>query len=178
MWTRRTPDEIAQIERRKRRQRFSPLPAALITLVLMSICFIVGPSYWRSLLISPRLLVLLLLVFGSFYLSRILVGRYWLFGPGRDSIAFPVGIERNKICPVCHTIHFTGSDVCPCGDRLEDLEHWKYVAHRSTLSRCAVRLLSWWPAGLCRVMWRIPQSFRPFPGRSEICKNNYTSPLP
>jgi hypothetical protein len=128
MWTRRTPDEIAEIERRKRSQRFNPLPPALITLVLISICFIFGPSYWRSLFISPRLIILFLLGFGSFYLSRIVFGRYWFFGPG----AFAVGTERNKICPVCHTIHFTESDVCSCGGRLEDLEHWKYVAESST----------------------------------------------
>src|SRR6266536_2770908 len=128
MWTRRTPDEIAEIERRKRRQKFNPLAPALIALVLMLICFVLGPSYWRSLLASPRLLILFLLVFGSFYLSRILVGRYWLFGPGRDSTAFRVGAERNKICPICRTIHFTESDVCPCGGHLEDLSYWKYVA--------------------------------------------------
>src|SRR5947207_10016913 len=124
IWTRRTNDEIADIERRKRMQRFNPLPAALITLVLMSICLVLGPSYWRSLLLSPGLLVLFLLGFASFYASRILVGRYWLFGPG----AFRVGNERNKICPACHSIHFTESDLCACGGRLEDLERWKYTA--------------------------------------------------
>ncbi len=128
MWTRRTPHEIAEIERRKRRQKFNPLAPALITLILMLICFVLGPAYWRSLLASPRLLILFLLVFGSFYLSRIMVGRYWLFGPG----GFPSRAERNKICPTCQTIHFTESDVCPCGSRLDDLEYWRYVADRST----------------------------------------------
>jgi hypothetical protein len=132
MWTRRTPDEIAEIERREQRRRFNPLAPTLITLILMFIYFVLGPSYGRSLLTSPGLLVLFLLVFGSFYLSRIFFGRYWLFGPGRDSTAFRVGAERNKICPICHTIHLTESDVCPCGGRLEDLRYWKYVADGST----------------------------------------------
>jgi len=127
MWTRRTLDEIAQVERRKRRQKFNPLVPALITVVLILICLLFGPPYWEYPWFPRRLIILFLIVFGSFYLSRILVGRYWLFGPGRDSIAFPVGSERNKICPVCRDIHFTESDVCSCGGRLEDLEHWKYV---------------------------------------------------
>jgi hypothetical protein len=95
----------------------------------MLICLAFGPARWRSLSTSLQVFVI---CFASFYLSRILVGKYWLFDPGRDSTAFRVGTERNKICPVCHTIHFTESDVCPCGGRLEDLEHWKYVAHRNT----------------------------------------------
>jgi hypothetical protein len=128
MWTRRTPDEIAEIERRRRRQKFNPLVPALLTAALLVICAAFGPHYWRSFFTSPRVLLLFLLVFGSFYLSRIMVGRYWLFGPPR----FPVRAERNKICPVCRDIHFTDSDVCPCGGRLEDLEYWRYVAERST----------------------------------------------
>jgi hypothetical protein len=65
-------------------------------------------------------------MFGSFYLSQIIVGRYWLFG--RPS--FPVPAEQNKICPLCREIHFTDSTVCPCGGRLEDLEYWKFVDER------------------------------------------------
>jgi hypothetical protein len=132
MWTRRTPDEIAEIVCRKRRQKFNPVPPALITLVLMAICFVLGPPYWRSMFASRRVLILFLLMFGSFYLSRIFFDRYWLFGPGSTSIAFRAGNERNKICPACHTIHFTESDVCPCGGRLEDLDHWKYAETSST----------------------------------------------
>jgi len=90
----------------------------------MFICFVLGPAYWRSLLGTPRVLVLFLVLFGLLYLSQVLVGRWWLFGPG----AFSPGAERQKICSSCHTIHFTESDACPCGGQLEDLEYWKYVA--------------------------------------------------
>ena len=103
MWMRRSPDEIVKIERRKRRQKLGPLVPALITLILLLICVIFGPAYWRPLFTSPRLFVVFLLVFGSLYLSQIMVGKYWLFGPG----GFPVHPERNKIWPQCRQIHFT-----------------------------------------------------------------------
>ena len=124
MWTRRSPDEIAEIERRRRRQKFNPLMPALLTVALLLICVAFGPRYFRSLFTSPRGFIVVLLAFGSLYLSQIIVGRYWLFGRPR----FPVVIERNKICPVCRDIHITNSDVCSCGGRLEDLEYWKHVA--------------------------------------------------
>jgi hypothetical protein len=120
---RRSSDEIVKIDHRERVRKFNPLVPALLTIGLLTMCAILGPPSSRPLFTSPHILLLFLLIFGSFYLSQIILGQYWLFGRP----TFSQGAARNKICPVCYSIYFTDSDACSCGGRLENLEYWKYV---------------------------------------------------
>jgi hypothetical protein len=126
MWVRRSPDEIALIERRKQRKRFSPVGAFLLTLVLLLIVSIIprhSPSH--SFFMSPAFPLTFLIVFGLFYISHVMLGRYELFGPG---LVPPAITHRTMICPLCRTIQFdTESHICRCGGYLEDLDHWRWT---------------------------------------------------
>ena len=124
MWKRRSPDEIADIERRKQRQRYNPVGALAITTGCMLLLVLVE-SHRGSLLRTPRPFIFAFLIcFLLLYLSHLLVGLYLPFGA---RFGPPTPLDRSKICSVCRHIHITDSDVCSCGGRLEDLDHWKYV---------------------------------------------------
>src|SRR4029077_6262999 len=114
MWIRRNHTEI---ERLKRRQRFSPLGALAITTGVMFLLLFLrhdsGPINWSV------FVILFLLCFMLFYVSHVRVGRYLLPLPG-PSYGAPRKLIRNMICPLCHTIQLEGdSHTCQCGGQLE-----------------------------------------------------------
>ncbi len=123
MWVRRNDDEIAAIDRRNDKRRFSPvgplvLSACLTILVLLLPYSRAGPSI-------AAVLFTFSVAFVLFYLSHALIGRYELFG--RRLIA-PSAIQLRMICPACRTAQFdTPSHKCACGGRLEPLEYWRWT---------------------------------------------------
>jgi hypothetical protein len=126
MWIRKSPSEIAEVERRKQRQRFSPLGALGLAAILMLFIWLV-PRSPRStgFLTSPAFPLAFLTIFVLFYMSHVMIGRYVLpgvrFGP-------PTAIVRNMICPVCRTTQLdTESHSCACGGKLESLDYWHWV---------------------------------------------------
>ena len=124
MWTRRSPDEVADIERRKQRQRYNPVGALAITTGCMLVLLLVDTRR-GSVLLAPRPFIFAFLIsFLLLYLSHLLVGLYLPFGA---RFGPPTRLDRSKICPVCSHIHVTDSDVCSCGGRLEALDYWKHV---------------------------------------------------
>jgi hypothetical protein len=125
MWVRRSEDNIAQIEQRKRRQRLSPVGALAITAFLMFLLLLVD-SYKSSVLLTPRPFALAFLTcFLMLYVSHLLVGQYIPFGPRFRS---PGASRRTMICPVCQKTHLeTDSRSCKCGAQLEPLDHGRWV---------------------------------------------------
>jgi hypothetical protein len=128
MWVRRSPAEIAQIERKRKRQRYSPAGAFVLTIILMLCLAIARKLFYSrsdSLLTSPAFVPTFLIVFMLFYISHQLVGRYWLFGP---RFAFPVPTQRSMICVRCHTTQLDlETRHCACGGELEPLDYWRWL---------------------------------------------------
>ena len=127
MWVRRTSPEIAEIERVKQRKRLSPIGAFVITTFLFFVVWLGNYNTSHELEItSPAFVILFLAVFGFFYFSRALFGRYrFLFGERPVS---PAAFGEPMICERCHTPQFdTDSHVCSCGGNLELLDHWRWT---------------------------------------------------
>src|SRR5437667_4563616 len=130
MWVRRNEDEIVRIERARRIRKFNPLPAALLTIGLLLVVAVLGwPPPARIVFDRPtRAIILFLIVFTSFYLSKIFIGRYWLFGPPSGEAVFLTHSVRNMICSRCQTVQADReAHLCPCGRELEELHHWRWV---------------------------------------------------
>ena len=124
MWVRRSDSEIAEIQRANRRKRLSPVGAFAITVFLFFVLWIGNYNSSDELKFpSPGVVILFLAIFGFFYLSHALFGRYrFLFGERPIS---PTASQDPMICERCHTTQFdTGSHVCSCGGHLELLDHW------------------------------------------------------
>jgi len=127
MWVRRTSAEIAEIERVKQRKRFNPVGALLITVFLFFVTWLGLRDSARDLnFTSPGYLILFVAVFGFFYFSRILFGRYrFILG---DTPKSPASLRDPMICERCHTPQIdTDSHVCNCGGHLEPLDHWRWA---------------------------------------------------
>src|ERR1700731_4497888 len=125
MWVRRDPVEIANLERRNRRRKLSPVGPLLLTLAATLLEFVVrrNTSLPFFSFTSRSFLIWFFLIFGSLYLSRILLGRYELFGTSR----FVVSIKPAVICGRCHTVQNNRrSHICDCGGPLEPLDNWKW----------------------------------------------------
>jgi hypothetical protein len=126
MWKRRSDAEIALIERRKQRQRLSPVGAFLLTVIVVFAVFLFRRNTPGAIdLTSPVFVFWFLVVFLLFYVSHVFLGRYELFGG--HSVP-PTVIARTMICPLCRTVQFdTETHSCACGGRLEKLEDWRWT---------------------------------------------------
>jgi hypothetical protein len=125
MWLRRSSNEIAEIETRKRRKRFSPVGPLVITVVLVLVQWVVRrdtpvPFDFKS----PVPFLFIVIVFGLLYFSRIALGQYVLFRP--SPFAFSGG--STVICSQCYTPQIdSDSHRCACGGTLESLDRWRWV---------------------------------------------------
>jgi hypothetical protein len=115
MWTRRSPEEIAEIKRRKLRPKFDPITLVVVWLAVVVASVIGRPGRMLASLWSPTggSFVSYLVIFGLLTLLPVLI------------VLFSDRRERDKICPVCRKVQRTESKICSCGGRLEDLEYWK-----------------------------------------------------
>jgi hypothetical protein len=101
--------------------------ALAITAVLFFVLWIGNHNSAHELRItSPAVVILFVAIFGFFYFSQALFGRYrFLFGERPIS---PTAFQEPMICERCHTPQFdTGSHACSCGGSLEPLDHWRWT---------------------------------------------------
>jgi hypothetical protein len=128
MWVKRTSREIAELEERKRRQRFNPLGPALLAVFVVSLVVVAGRNFPPSGRSLSRLPFFLVLVFGFFYISRALFGTYSV--PAR----FGVPPREVGFCARCNEPETPiASGTCKCGGQLEPLDHWRWVEDEATL---------------------------------------------
>ncbi len=122
MWVKRSPQEIAVLELRTRRQRFNPLGPAVLAILLVGLVVITDRSFPPSARYLSRLPFFLVLSIGFFYVSRVLLGTYFVpprFSPPSVSVGFCASCNRPETP--------TTEGICHCGGKLEPLDHWRWV---------------------------------------------------
>lgn len=117
MWVKRTPSEVAQVRRERRRHRFtSALFFGLFVLLLT--LFVFG---WRESADRSRLLV----PFDEIWRRLPATVVYGLL-----TAAFYYRFGRNKptvVCPKCGKVQYaSNSKLCSCGGNFEDIEEMKW----------------------------------------------------
>lgn len=117
MWTKRTPDEIAELRAQQKRRglkwAFAVGPPMLLLATFTNLRYIPGRESW----LVPRdeipwrlLLAVPLSIGGA-------VHAYWLKGRGR----------RMMVCPKCEAVKYADSvSACACGGTFEDVDTMKW----------------------------------------------------